>query len=264
MNSGYVLDFSNRTFQAFFADSAKIDISDGKYSNGGDSKANRLRAFWQLQSDNIVGKSLKDLLDYWISTKKEINSQEKNILIQCKKAAERLLGHAVEFTTDNSNEMSEDEFIHKEFKEISIDKLNLDGVITNILKQRMDEIRKCLNIKSPLATIFLCGSVLEGILLGIASGQPKLFNGAIASPKYKDTGKVKKFDEWSLGNFIDVAYELDLIKLDVKKFSHALRDFRNYIHPYQQAISNFEPSQHTSQICWQVLQAAIFQLTIRT
>ncbi|MBU0705642.1 hypothetical protein KJ657_04000 [Patescibacteria group bacterium] len=261
MNSGYVLDFTNRTFHEFFADSAKINIYDDKYNNGSGSKANRLRVFWQLEPDNIVAKSLKDLLDYWISTKEEVSTQDKSIFNQCKKATERLLGHAVKFTDDNSSEISETEFIHKEFKGISIDKLDLDGVITGILKQRMDEIRKCLNSKSPLATIFLCGSVLEGVLLGIATRQPKLFSESTASPKDKKTGKVKQFDQWSLGNFIDVAFELNLIQLDVKKFSHSLRDFRNYIHPYQQAVSNFDPSQHTSKICWQVLQAVIFQLT---
>ena len=31
--------------------------------------------------------------------------------------------------------------------------------------------------------------------------------------------QVKAFHEWSLGAFIDVAYELGVLKLDVKKFS---------------------------------------------
>jgi len=61
---------------------------------------------------------------------------------------------------------------------------------------------------------------------------------------------------------IDVAFELKIIKEDVKKFSHALRDFRNYIHPYQQVSSGFNPDHHTANICFQVLKAAIYQLTI--
>ena len=31
---------------------------------------------------------------------------------------------------------------------------------------------------------------------------------------------------------IDVGCEVGVLKLDIKKFSHGLRDFRNYIHPY--------------------------------
>ena len=42
-----------------------------------------------------------------------------------------------------------------------------------------------------------------------------------------------KVVEWSLAQFIDVACELDHLKLDVKKFGHALPDFHHYIHPYE-------------------------------
>ena len=47
--------------------------------------------------------------------------------------------------------------------------------------------------------------------------------------------------------FINVAYEIGLLKLDVQKLSHGLRDFRNYIHPYQQMASGFKPDEHTAQ-----------------
>ncbi len=47
----------------------------------------------------------------------------------------------------------------------------------------------------------------------------------------------------------------------VKKFSHSLRDFRNYIHPYEQVSSRFNPDEHTARISWQVLKAALFQLS---
>ena len=46
MGSGYVLDFSNRTFDEFVFDSTGKSIYDSKYDNGSGSKANRLRAFW--------------------------------------------------------------------------------------------------------------------------------------------------------------------------------------------------------------------------
>ncbi|MDE0092866.1 MAG: hypothetical protein OXN83_06245, partial [Oligoflexia bacterium] len=143
---------------------------------------------------------------------------------------------------------------------ISIHKLNLDSTITEVLEQRMKEIEKCLKSKSALATIFLCGSTLEGILLGATINNPKMFNSANASPK-DNSGKVLNFQNWALSNFIDVAKEINFLNEDVKKFSHALRDFRNYIHPYQQAIQKFNPDEHTAKICFQVLKAAISQIT---
>ena len=43
MGSGYVLDFSNRTFAEFFEDEFAINIYHGKYESRGGSKANHLR-----------------------------------------------------------------------------------------------------------------------------------------------------------------------------------------------------------------------------
>jgi hypothetical protein len=163
-------------------------------------------------------------------------------------------------TTPLDEQLTEEQFISREFKTVSVEKLGLDGVVSGILNQRIDEIRRCLTSQSPLAVIFLCGSTLEGILLGVAGRRPGEFNQSSLSPKDK-SGKVKPFHEWTLNEFINVARDLKLLGEDVKKFSHGLRDFRNYIHPYAQMASNFNPDQHTAKICWQVLQAAITQLS---
>jgi hypothetical protein len=174
---------------------------------------------------------------------------------------EIIIQKAGKINLDEPNaEIKEEEFLNKEFNEISIEKLQLDGTLTDVLKFRFDEIKKCLSTESALSVIFLCGSSLEGILLGIALKHPKEFNQAKSAPIDKD-GKVKMFPDWTLSNLIDVAYELRLLKEDVKKFSHVLRDFRNYIHPYQQVSSRFNPDKHTASICWQVLKAAIYQLS---
>jgi hypothetical protein len=153
-----------------------------------------------------------------------------------------------------------DDFLTMEFSEISLDKLGLDGVITDALVLRFEEIKKCLSVKASLSVIFLSGSSLEGILLGMASKYPKEFNLTKSSPKDKE-GKPFPFHQWTLSNFIDVAYEVGLLKEDVKKFSHSLRDFRNYIHPYEQVSSRFNPDEHTARISWQVLKAALSQLS---
>jgi len=65
MGGGYVLNFSNRTFAEFFLDELGIDIYDGKYDYGSGSKANRMRAFWDVESNYIVGKALELLFDDW-------------------------------------------------------------------------------------------------------------------------------------------------------------------------------------------------------
>jgi hypothetical protein len=68
METGYVLDFSNRTFAEFIRDSTGRNIFDSRYDHGSGSKANRLRAFWQKEDDAVVGKLMSDMLDYGEAT----------------------------------------------------------------------------------------------------------------------------------------------------------------------------------------------------
>jgi hypothetical protein len=166
----------------------------------------------------------------------------------------------IDESTSTPSVPTEDEFLKREFQEVSIENIGLDVTITEVLKLRINEIEKCLSIDAPLSVIFLAGSTLEGVLLGVALKHPKEFNQSRLSPKDKE-GKVKQYPDWTLSNFIDVAYEVGLLAEDVKKYSHTLRDFRNYIHPYQQMSSRFNPDKHTAKISWQVLKAALFQLS---
>jgi hypothetical protein len=213
---------------------------------------------------NFVGKFYE--LDEFISQFNQYlafdgwNIFRKGKEISFRKVTDNDVEEQINSNFSNKTETSEEQFLEQDFKNISIEKLKLDGVINEVLNQRIEEIQKCLQVKSSLAVIFLCGSTLEGILLGFASKNSKAFNQSKCSPKNQE-GKVKSFQDWNLSNLIDVARSLGLIGEDVKKFSHALRDFRNYIHPYQQMGSGFFPDEHTSKICWQVLQATISQLS---
>ena len=51
---GYVLNFTNHTFAEFFREHG-IDIENQKYRFNGDSKMKRLRAFWEIEPDDVVG-----------------------------------------------------------------------------------------------------------------------------------------------------------------------------------------------------------------
>lgn len=259
MGSGYVLNFSDRTFGEFFKDDISIDIYDAKYNYASGSKANRMRGLWQVADDVVVGKSIEKLLAYIDTQILLANLKEeefpKHLTERGQTIAKRLLGGKA-----THRDTTEEEFIGREFWGVSIDKLALDSVVSGVLNQRIEEIRRCLTAKASLAVIFLCGSTLEGILLGLACANPREFNQSTLSPKDR-MGKVKQFYDWTLNDFINVARDLNLVGEDVKKFSHALRDFRNYIHPYQQVASGFNPDEHTAKICWQVLQAAITQLS---
>ena len=64
MGGGFVLDFVDRTFAEFFQEQVGINIDDQKYLKFGSSKAKRMRAFWELESDQLVARALKGLIQW--------------------------------------------------------------------------------------------------------------------------------------------------------------------------------------------------------
>jgi len=89
MGSGYVLNFSNRTFAEFVADSTGRDIDDAEYDYASGSKANRLRAFWAKEPNHVVGKLINDLLDYCCADNSEAINEP--LLQECRGISKRLL-----------------------------------------------------------------------------------------------------------------------------------------------------------------------------
>lgn len=263
MSTGYILDLTNSSFQQLISDTANVDIYDLKYSDIGDSKAKRLRPFWNKESDLKTGKVLEQLLEIWNGNRlfnfdySVDDNKSKKIYEECVQIVNRLLKNYSEI--DNPNNITYEKFLEKKFDNTSLNKIEIDESLKKILNQRIEEIKKCLDCDSPLSVVFLCGSVLEGILLNSASRKPNLYNQAKSSPKDK-TGKVLNHPDWKLTHLIDAAHEVGDIDLDVKKFSHNLKDFRNYIHPYNQMLQKFTPNKNTAEICWKVLQAAIEDL----
>ena len=107
------------------------------------------------------------------------------------------------------------------------------------------------------------GSMLEGMILAVLQKFPKEANTSKAAPLDTRTGKVKYFAELSLSDMINVAHDVGWLDLDVKKFSHVLREFRNLIHPYQQMLSRTFPDKDTCEISWLVVQAAANDLAAK-
>lgn len=252
MSGGYVLNFTNADFEAFFRDH-NIEIYKDRYLIYGGSKAKRLRAFWELESDQKVGEVIDSLMDCVEIIDPEGTGE---LTTQHRAIADRLLGR--ESSSEQQRE-SPDDFLDKEFGETDLGSLGLDPKVENAINQRICEVQIALTNNAPLSVIFLAGSTLEGLLLNAALRDPKSFNEAKAAPKNK-AGKVRGFNTWTLNDLINVAHELNVIGADVKRFSHDLRGFRNYIHPRQQAKEAFNPDHHTARISWQVLRAAIADL----
>lgn len=106
MGGGWVLHFSDPTISTFFFDVADIDIHDEKYCGNGASKAKKVREFWRLENDYLVGKVTQAMVkeaeeklfasSSWMPSTDADQDQEKKQLIEdCKAIATRLLSGQV-------------------------------------------------------------------------------------------------------------------------------------------------------------------------
>lgn len=88
MSWWHVLDLSINKLKSFVITSTKKDLYSRKYSDIWDSKAKRLRSFWNKENDKIVWKLLSDLLEQYKTEKllswKELKQNEKDLYEECK------------------------------------------------------------------------------------------------------------------------------------------------------------------------------------
>jgi hypothetical protein len=134
MDSGYVLDFSNRTFDEFLLDNTGVEIYQSKYNYASGSKANRLRAFWNKESNIMVGNLTMRLLDYW-KTRRDLSNQvisfsENSLYDECLTIAERLINN----TPGKTKSLQDIEFLKK--KELETNKENQ----LNLLLHMFDDL----------------------------------------------------------------------------------------------------------------------------
>lgn len=104
MSYGYVLDFSNRTFDEFVIDSTGLSIMAEKYNQASGSKANRLRAFWSIETNHVVAKLLRDLMQ--CVPLDHATPEIQKAYDDCSRAVVRISGGAAEIVelTPNSAE----------------------------------------------------------------------------------------------------------------------------------------------------------------
>ena len=98
MKSGYVLDFSNRTFKEYIFDTLGIDVYE-RYAEGKLSKAKIMRRLYQDLSDQQLATLLKALLDY---IEEFGHSNDANRMKKAWKIVERLSGERMR--DDNGDE----------------------------------------------------------------------------------------------------------------------------------------------------------------
>jgi hypothetical protein len=122
MGGGYVLNFSDSSFGTFFGN-FNVDIHAPTYQIIGTSKAKKLKAFWQIENDYLVGEVLKSMLEHYRIW--GVKDGQQQLLKQCTEACNRLLTGKVNLTSlKQVAEKFDQKFINRQIKrmEDSIEK----------------------------------------------------------------------------------------------------------------------------------------------
>ena len=166
MGSGYVLDFSDRTFQEYLGETTGIDIYDKKYNYSSGSKANRLRGLWKVETNYVVAKVLGSLLEYWMA---KVQSgqydyySEEDIYKSCLRVVERLKLDSPVSQLEAFNTQQEDkdfnllaksirESIEKNEPEVALDRLHT--YVIKFVRQLCEQHSISFGKDDPLHSLF--------------------------------------------------------------------------------------------------------------
>lgn len=94
MESGYVCNFTDRSFADFIMEITGIDVYSSGYDAGGTSKAKRLRYFWSKESNFLTSKLTKEMAEYWKQEKATFGEgfqpSDQVLYEECIKIAEKI------------------------------------------------------------------------------------------------------------------------------------------------------------------------------
>lgn len=166
MGGGYVLDFSNRTFEEFVGSALGLNIYDEKYHYASNSKANILRGFIKVESNYVLGKLLNSFCEYYlakIQTGSTFFQTDEKLYESCLKIAEKLCQDSIidniEAIKPNSDDKdfavlskSIKESIEKNEPETALDRLHT--FLVKYVRQLCDNHNLTHNRDEPINSIF--------------------------------------------------------------------------------------------------------------
>lgn len=117
-----------------------------------------------------------------------------------------------------------------------------------LLQRRLDEARTCYANGAHVAAIIMLGSLLEGVLLTVIEERDASLLGS------KDPNFI------GLKALIDICHEAGWIDVDIERFSQALREYRNFVHPRCEFREAHTPDRDTLTVSWYVVNGALNDL----
>ncbi|MEU6922208.1 hypothetical protein [Streptomyces sp. NPDC046631] len=117
-----------------------------------------------------------------------------------------------------------------------------------LLQRRLDEAHTCYANGAHVAAIIMLGSLLEGVLLTVI--------------EERDASLLGKKDPDFIGlkPLIDICHKAGWVDVDMERFSQALREYRNFVHPRCEFREAHTPDRDTLTVSWYVVNGALNDL----
>lgn len=133
--------------------------------------------------------------------------------------------------------------------------------ITQNLDERWDELMILLSTNAYRMTMVAIGGLMEGCILAKMENNPRDANTASNTPIDPSTSKPKAFKKWTLNEMIDVALELGWIHESRGKFSHQVRDYRNFVHVHKEVTEGMSIDAGACAVALEVLKQVVIDLS---
>lgn len=122
-----------------------------------------------------------------------------------------------------------------------------DPALRAVLERDYVEMLRVQQARAWKAAIVLAGGVLEGILVDLIGRHADRARKARRAPEEADIAR------WNLGDLINVALELRLVTQAVDRLSHAVRMYRNLIHPAHEVRARVTFGEEEARIAVEVI-----------
>jgi hypothetical protein len=104
-----------------------------------------------------------------------------------------------------------------------------DAALRRILERDYQEIQRAYIATCWKSVIILAGGAIEATLADLLLRHQERAVKATKAPSRPDVRADPR--QWDFTTLIDVAVELELVSVGVEKLSHAVRGYRNLVHP---------------------------------
>ena len=139
----------------------------------------------------------------------------------------------------------------KPINEKSLFSFITDNKLRELIEKDWKEINSVFYAGAWKSCVLLCGSVLEGILINELSKVLQRANVEYQNQKKKNAPTL---DRWDLIDLVDVANKLNVFSKRTFYLTHAIREFRNLIHPGKQLREHLEITEEQAHIVFNAIK----------